>query len=371
MYLQLDAVYKPKRVFKNWKTYPMNKIMIVFAILMASYLPSSACGCFYYPQTFCESIGNYESVVALVRVRAIGYLIPNENYPYDRDYYLDVQVIEDLSGTMVADTARVFLDNGSNCAANFFAPVGDSLLFNLERISLQQDPPEYILPACGLHFLDYRRDSLFSSYSSIHYNIPAMPFDTFRHYLSECLSFRPTSNLTGIIINVKTREAMIDYQFKANDELIQTDSAGSYLHRLAQVDYLQLEPVQFVKKDELLREISGLDLVKIIQHIRNIEEFSETWQYFAADVDNSKTISILDVIYLQRLILGFEDEVMQERSAWIVAEWELDQWREGINPFQDDCRCFNERHFLGEDEEEIRRGIADFNLVAIKLGDVI
>lgn len=349
----------------------MNKTIIVFAMIMASYHSSYACGCFYYPQTFCESIGNYESTVALVRIRAIGYLIPNEIFPNGRDYYLDVEVIENLSGMTIADTARVFLDNGSNCAANYFAPVGDSLLFNLERISLQQDPPEYILPACGMHFLQYRSDSLFSSYNPIHYDIPVMPFDTFRHYLTECLAFKPTSNLTGIISNVKTGEAMANYQFEANDESLQTDSSGAYLHRLTQVGFLQLESVQFVKKDEPLREISGLDLVRIIQHIRSVEEFSETWQYFAADVDNSKTISILDVIYLQRLILGFEDEVMQERSAWIVAEWELDQWEEGRNPFQDDCLCFNERHFLGDNEEEIRRGVKDFDLVAIKLGDVL
>ncbi len=60
--------------------------------------------------------------------------------------------------------------------------------------------------------------------------------------------------------------------------------------------------------------ISTLDLIKIQKHLLGLETFSSPHQYIAADINNSKSISAVDIIQLRKLILGFYDEFPNNKS---------------------------------------------------------
>lgn len=55
--------------------------------------------------------------------------------------------------------------------------------------------------------------------------------------------------------------------------------------------------------------ISTLDIVFISRHLIGLECFTEIWQYLAADVNGDGTISTLDIIELQKLILYITNEL--------------------------------------------------------------
>ena len=57
-----------------------------------------------------------------------------------------------------------------------------------------------------------------------------------------------------------------------------------------------------------------LDLVFITQHILGISPFSSQYQVIAADVNNSETITTLDMVLIRKVILGKE-------QAFTVPSW--------------------------------------------------
>lgn len=60
--------------------------------------------------------------------------------------------------------------------------------------------------------------------------------------------------------------------------------------------------------------ISTLDLIKIQKHLLGLETFSSPFQYIAADINNSKSVTAIDIIQLRKLILGFYDEFPNNKS---------------------------------------------------------
>ncbi len=61
--------------------------------------------------------------------------------------------------------------------------------------------------------------------------------------------------------------------------------------------------------------VTTLDLVKIQKHLLGIETFTSPFQSIAADVNNSKTITAIDIVVLRKLILGYFDS-FPENSSW-------------------------------------------------------
>ncbi|HMR73388.1 MAG TPA: T9SS type A sorting domain-containing protein, partial [Candidatus Saccharibacteria bacterium] len=69
------------------------------------------------------------------------------------------------------------------------------------------------------------------------------------------------------------------------------------------------------KDDNPLAGISTFDLVKISKHILRVELLDSPYKMIAADVNNSKTISALDLVELRKLIL-FVNNDFSNNSSW-------------------------------------------------------
>jgi hypothetical protein len=69
------------------------------------------------------------------------------------------------------------------------------------------------------------------------------------------------------------------------------------------------------KTSDPLNGVSTFDLIQIHRHILNIKTFDSPYQYIAADINRSGTITTLDLIQLRKVILGI-DANFANNSSW-------------------------------------------------------
>ncbi len=70
------------------------------------------------------------------------------------------------------------------------------------------------------------------------------------------------------------------------------------------------------KDKNVMNGVSTLDLVFMAKHILGTKSLESPYQWIAADIDGSGTISTLDLIKLRKLILHLEDELPSGQPSW-------------------------------------------------------
>ncbi|MEL6837612.1 MAG: hypothetical protein AAFP77_31675, partial [Bacteroidota bacterium] len=116
--------------------------------------------------------------------------------------------------------------------------------------------------------------------------------------------------------------------------------------------YLNAEP---------LNGVSTFDLVLMSKHILGVQPLDSPYKRIAADVNNSQTISTLDLIQLRKLILNIETE-FQNNTSWrfVDASYNFPQ---PANPwFELFPELINENDLLAD--------ILNADFVGVKIGDV-
>ena len=108
--------------------------------------------------------------------------------------------------------------------------------------------------------------------------------------------------------------------------------------------------------------VSTFDLLLINQHILGNNRFDSPYQIIAADVNNSQTLTTLDLISIQKLILGRITEFPNNFSWRFVDAAYI--FPNPMNPWQE---AFPEMIRLSNLPAT---GVQDANFIAIKIGDV-
>ncbi len=116
------------------------------------------------------------------------------------------------------------------------------------------------------------------------------------------------------------------------------------------------------KSDEILLGVTTFDLVRILQHILTQEPLTSPYKIIAADIDNSGTISSLDLVQLQRLILQQINTFPNNQPWRFVPESYV-----FMNPANPLAENFPETIALNRLEIDT----ANIDFVAIKVGDVV
>lgn len=137
-----------------------------------------------------------------------------------------------------------------------------------------------------------------------------------------------------------------------------TDNQGSYAYQNLQrgLDYT----IRPIGNANPFNGVTTLDLLLIQKHILGIAPLNSPYRIIAADINNSKSISTLDLILLRRLILNL-DSKLTSNSSWrfISADYRFPS--PTINPWL-------------ESFPEIGSFKGDLNIqrsfIAIKVGDV-
>jgi len=139
-------------------------------------------------------------------------------------------------------------------------------------------------------------------------------------------------------------------------EMTQNDGTYAFPQMSTGGDYM-LVPT---KNDNPLNGVSTLDIIRIQRHILGSELLDSPYKVIAADVDNSQSVTALDMIELRKLILGINDE-FSDVDSWKIID--SDQtFLDPLNPFlfgiQEDVMVENLDNNM----------VVDF--IGIKMGDV-
>lgn len=70
------------------------------------------------------------------------------------------------------------------------------------------------------------------------------------------------------------------------------------------------------KDDDINNGISTADIVLIQKHILGVQKFTTPYQYIAADVNNSQSVTAADISEIRKLILGITDKFKEGVPSW-------------------------------------------------------
>jgi hypothetical protein len=156
------------------------------------------------------------------------------------------------------------------------------------------------------------------------------------------------NNIEGVLIEL---EGDVNQVFK-------TDASGSYAFTNLLMG-LNFDVVPY-KNDDVLNGVSTLDLIKIQRHILGLEEFNNSFQYVAADINNNKSISVADILELRKVILGIYDE-FSKNTSWRMVDGNFN-FPQNVDPLSvvwpETYKVQNLDSFM------------DIDFVGIKVGDV-
>lgn len=114
------------------------------------------------------------------------------------------------------------------------------------------------------------------------------------------------------------------------------------------------------KGKDYLNGVSTLDLIIIQRHILGLESLDSPYKLIAADINNNREISAIDLIELRKLILGVYDE-LPDNSSWRFVD-QAYNFPELLNPWLEE---FPETYHIPVLEENM---FIDF--IGVKIGDV-
>ena len=113
------------------------------------------------------------------------------------------------------------------------------------------------------------------------------------------------------------------------------------------------------RDDDYLNGVSTLDLILIQRHILGLQDLDSPYKVIAADVDASGHVSAIDLVHLRRLILGLTED-FPAGVPWTFVD-AAQQFADDSSPFP-----FNDRLLISP----MTQDMADMDFVAVKLGDV-
>ncbi|MEO6132262.1 MAG: hypothetical protein ABIQ02_10470 [Saprospiraceae bacterium] len=135
-----------------------------------------------------------------------------------------------------------------------------------------------------------------------------------------------------------------------------TKENGSYVY-----EHLVRDKGYFLKgfkNDDVRNGISTLDLIWMQKHLLGIEPFKTLDQYVAADINRSGSISVVDLIELQKFILG-KYTAFPQNTSWRFGVSSQDFTGKDLGTFQE-IKNFER---LSNDDQEA-------NFFGIKIGDL-
>ena len=136
-----------------------------------------------------------------------------------------------------------------------------------------------------------------------------------------------------------------------------TDADGKYT--ITGVDVFDPKIVEASKNNDILNGVSTFDLVIIQRHILGIETLSSPYKILAADVNNSKSVSVADLSSLRKVILGINDEFENNTSWRFVPENQV--FADPSFPY--DFAQYINIDSLFEDKDNV-------NFIGVKVGDL-
>ncbi len=168
--------------------------------------------------------------------------------------------------------------------------------------------------------------------------------------------------ISGVVrspLGQPARNVKMTYSSEPSFQNVQTtftNAAGQY--KFDQLLTGTSAHIKGYKNTDPLLGVSTLDLIRIQKHLLSRQAFTSSYQYIAADVNRSHSVTAIDLIELKKLVLGIYSELPNNTS-----------YRIGIAD-----EAFSGSHPWGFKEvldyELLTRDIRNAHMVAVKIGDV-
>ncbi len=156
---------------------------------------------------------------------------------------------------------------------------------------------------------------------------------------------------------VKISDTKVSIDGGETDDYLMTNVDGQYYFTdLAKYNNYELLPV---KDTDHSQGITTLDLVLIQRHILGIKQLDSPYKMIAADVNNSHNITAADLVELRKLILGVQSK-FSKNTSWRFVDATY-AFSDNSNPWP-----FAERL----NYEELSTSMEHSDFIAVKIGDV-
>lgn len=138
-----------------------------------------------------------------------------------------------------------------------------------------------------------------------------------------CPDVGSITTLTGSVMTenqhaVENVMVQLDDMTNNNSSMNMTTTTGDYA--FTSVDYFNAYSIYPDHDVDHLNGISTLDLVQIQRHILGIQALDSPYKVIAADINNDNAIDGIDLVELRKLILGIYSELPQNDSWVFVSE---------------------------------------------------
>jgi hypothetical protein len=144
-----------------------------------------------------------------------------------------------------------------------------------------------------------------------------------------------------------------------SDQFTDSDIKGSYLFRQVEAGH-DYSVVPYLDKDHR-NGVTTLDITLITRHILGIAPFDDPRKFIAADVNNSKSVTVSDVLNLRKLVLG-EWNHFPNNTSWRFLDAGF-QFPDPSQPWNQDLPELVSWNDLPE-------GVSTANFTGIKVGDI-
>ena len=172
----------------------------------------------------------------------------------------------------------------------------------------------------------------------------------------ETQSTDATNALLGGQVNTWKGDAVQEVLLSTTQIDYMTTQDGFYHFELPMEESYTVTP----QKNHIpLNGVSTFDLVLMTKHILGVQPFDNPYQWIAADVNQSKTVTAFDLVQLRKLILAIDTE-FTNNTSWRFVEANYDFTSD--NPLTED---FPEQAHISNLSSDMV-----MNFVAIKIGDV-
>ncbi len=172
----------------------------------------------------------------------------------------------------------------------------------------------------------------------------------------------PAMNMVAVRGNISTETSVdlsnIEVYLDGDTSMNLTDETGDYsFEEMPTGGSYKVRPSYDY---DPLNGVSTLDIVIIQRHILGINDLDSPYQLIAADADNSESITAADLLDIRRLILGINDR-FTDNTSWRF----VDEQEEFIDPTNPWSTGFDEDYPIASLNENMW-----IDFVGVKVGDV-
>lgn len=152
--------------------------------------------------------------------------------------------------------------------------------------------------------------------------------------------------------------------------MVQAGSTGGMESYTGNYGFFELQGVPYgrdysvsaYREDELLNGVSTFDLVLVSKHILGQQRLDSPYKQIAADVNNSGSVTTLDMISMRKMILGVDNRFPNGNTSW--------RFVDAYYVFPDPEDAFAAPFPEAININNFSRDEMDADFVAIKVGDV-